>query len=74
MSENSICPNREGTNAAHCDHATGQVFTSYPPQTQYRCCYCGRVRTPEPLPMGGSFTAPRKEDHGPYFPETRVIF
>lgn len=52
----------------HCDHSTGQVLTSYPPRSQFQCCYCGRTYSPEPI-MGGSYTPLKPEDHGPYFPQ-----
>jgi hypothetical protein len=31
-------------NCNHCWHDTGMILTSYPPQTQERCCYCGEYR------------------------------
>ncbi len=46
----------------HCWHSTGIMLTSYPPQHQYQCCFCGEMKTVVEAMLF------LEGDHGPYVP------
>lgn len=56
------CAKRTGSAAEHCWHDTGKVLTSYPPQYEQICCFCGEKRNRR------SMLTVVDRNHGEYLP------
>lgn len=63
------CPKQ--ASGHHCDHLVSQRHYTQP--KDYQCCFCGRVRVEQPQSTSTTFTF-RREDHGEFYPETRVMY